>query len=417
MARPATTATPLGESETSALTRALRNLHRELRSFLAAMPVDAQSASGLARRLDVERTTCQRVVSAANQASPGLTLIKHLPGVAGMRMIVNAAGRLDQAEVARASAALSTAIDAYEQASRRIAPSRARLLASIDASPGKAGESGTNDRERSRTQLFESAAALTGRYSETWLAMHIYEPADDPKHLIQTRAHGLIGHVAREDAVPLTFHVFGTSSPTDDEPAEVEHFHPLVAPSDRKGPAELLRQFSTRPFPVVRARQPNEFLVQTIDANPAEPTTPFDLVFGMLGRMVHPGTVAPFVEEVWALVNFPVRWLLMDVFLRRDLARTCVPGLDVHLWRPDFASQVGERWQTRFSTAPRLQLIRADLEQAASPAYGRSAELQQFLFEQRGLEAADFVGYRCEVAYPMWRTGYRMTFDFGQREH
>ncbi len=59
--------------------------------------------------------------------------------------------------------------------------------------------------------------------------------------------------------------------------------------------------------------------------------------------MPRPAHVPSGLEEVWALVNFPVRWLLLDVILHRDVARGCIPGLNVHLWRPDFASTVGER--------------------------------------------------------------------------
>lgn len=404
---------PLADREARALERALRVLHRELRAFLAAMPADSQTASGLARRLNIERTTCQRAVFAAVQPFSGLEMVRQLPGVAGLKMLAEAAGQMDSAESRRAATGLHEAIAAYDDISRRVAGSRSRLMARIEA-PGVTSPSpAANDPERQRAQLFEAAAGLTGRFSQTWLAAHIYEPTDRPDRLIQTRGHGLIGHVAREDAVPLTFHVFTAPPPGQAPPEDTGRFVPLVAAADDDGPAELLRAFSTRPAPVVRSRQPNEFLVQTVDANPDEPARPFDLVFGLVGQMVHPGAAPPYLEELWALINFPVRWMLLDVFLRRDLGRTCVPGLDVHLWRPDFASQVGERWQTRFSTAPKLQVLGFDIAQP-TPAYARQPEFLAYLFQQRGLDPAEFVGYRCEVAYPMWRTGYRITFDFGE---
>jgi hypothetical protein len=329
-------------------------------------------------------------------------------------MLAEAGARLDGAETARAARALIAAADAYENVSRKVAGSRRRLLSRIEASSSPSATAGGADAERLRAQLFEAAAGLAGRFSQTWLAAHIYEPAADPAQLIQTRAHGLIGHVAREDAVPLTFHVFtspaGPGAPPD---VEIGRLSPLIASADESAPPEVLRQFSTQPLPVVRSRQPDEFLVQTVDAHPDATSRPFELVFGMVGAMAHPSAAPPFVEELWALINFPVRWLLLDVFLRRDLARTCLPGLDVHLWRPDFASQVGERWQTRFSTAPKLQVLGADLDQP-SPAYARQPELLRYLFAQRQQDPRDFVGYRCEVAYPMWRTGYRITFDFAE---
>lgn len=411
---------PLTEREERTLDRALRGLHRELRATLATLPVEAQTASGLARRLQIERTTCQRAVSAAIAPFAGAALVGQLPGVEGLRLLAAAVvrGLPSQAESVRAAEMLGRAIDVYDDAIRRIGGSRSRLTLRLQSSAATAlsPHTGGSPPADARVKLFEAAAALTGRHSQTWLAAHIYEPTADAQRLAQTRAHGLIGHTAREDAVPLTFHVFATppADSAQDVDGDLGRFYPLQVSDDGPAPSEVLRQFSTAPIPVVRARQPNEFLVQTVETGPEAPLGGYDLVFGLTGRMAHPARMAPYLEEVWALINFPVRWLLLDVFLHRDIARNCIPGLDVHLWRPDFASTVGERWQTRFFSAPKLQVLSGDASQWGADAYTRHAELLSFLFARRQLNPAHYVGYRCETPYPMWRTGYRLTFDFGE---
>lgn len=409
---------PLEPAQQAALEQALRGLHRDLRDFLAVVPVEAQTASGLARKLEIERTTCQRAVSAVTQPFCGLALVGQLPGVAGLKGLVESAGQRwpREKEIQDATRRLKAAVDDYADVLARVAGSRAKLLSRISASHTPHATQ-PEQLDAYARQLFEAAAALTGRQSQTWLAAHIYSPVARPDRLMQTRAHGLINHVAREDAVPLTFHVFNTPPPSEtsaDDAAELGRFHPLCdeAAADDM-PLELLREFSTDPPPIVRARQPNEFLVQTVD-----PATgaggACDLVFGLRGLMAHPVVASPFMEEVWALINFPVRWLLLDVFLHRDIARRCVPGLDVHLWRPDFASTVGERWQTRFAGGPRLEVLGPGLRQVDTPAFARHPELLRYLFQSRGLDPAEFVGYRCQTAYPLWRTGYRVSLDFGE---
>lgn len=412
---------PLSEREDRALDRALRALHRELRATLATLPVEAQTASGLARRLRIERTTCQRAVSTAVNSYAGPAMVGQLPGAEGLRLLASAATRAfaSQADTVRAAEMLSRAIDAYEEAIRRIGGSRSKLLTRLrveTASATQPSSGGSSENSDARLRLFEAAAALTGRQSRAWLAAHIYEPTHEADRLIQTRAHGLIGHAAREDAVPLTFHVFATPPSGADTHADenLGRFYPLEASSEGPAPSEILRQFSSSPIPVVRARQPNEFLVQTVETSPDAPSAGCDIVFGLTGMMAHPGKSPPFLEEVWALINFPVCWLLLDVFLHRDIARNCIPGLDVHLWRPDFASTVGERWQTRFTTSPKLQVLSGDLSQAGADSYSRHPELLAYLFAKRNLNPAHFVGYRCETPFPMWRTGYRLTFDFGE---
>ncbi len=398
------------------LERVLLDLHRELRGLLAELPVEAQSVGGLARNLGIERTTCHRVVSAATRPFSGIRLATLLPGTRGLRMVADAAAARG-GSVADAAARVRAAIDDYARLIRRVAGTRSKLLAQL-AAQGEQARAPVELRDRgvaAREALFSAAEALTGRSSETWLAAHLYEPrGDDDAPLVQSRVHGLIGHRWRSDAVPLTFHVISQDEGADAVAGKPRRqLWPLLDEADGAAPRELLRGFSSSPPPVVRTQQPNEFLVQAIDPHPTQVGGPVDVLFGLVGDMLHPSKTPTRLEEVWALVNFPARRLLLDVFLHKSLARTSLASLDVHLWRPDFAKRTGERWQTRFADAPPLQLIGAGLRGAATHAYARHAALLQFLFECRKLDPQDYVGYRVDVAYPMWRTGYCLTLDFG----
>ena len=407
---------PLKPDESDALERALRFLHSQLQDFLASVPVEAQTPSGLSRHLGVERTTCHRAVAAASQPFNGLDLAEQLPGSKGLRMLTeqSAADQDATEDLQRSARTLDRAIDEYDRATRTIAGSRSKLMRRIRAtSTSQASNGRAGDRDDMREALGTAAAELTGRFSRLWFATHIYEPGKDPKRVIQTRSRGLLGHFARDNAVPLTFHVFATDDETDPAAEHSDQFVPIVPPKGDEPPG-LLTDFSTSPPPIVRTRQPNEFLVQTLVASPDQPRTePLDLVFGMVGGMAHPALSKRRLEEVWALVNFPAQRLLLDVFAHRDLARAAIPGLDVHLWRPDFASHVGERWQTRFPAAPKLELIGSGLHRAQTDAWDRYNDLLETLFDARRIDPADYVGFRCDVAYPLWRAGYCMSFDFG----
>ncbi len=415
--RASRAAQPLAENEEKALDRALRSIRSELLAFLSALPVSAQNASGLSRHLGVERTTCQRVVSAITAPYPGLELAGQLPGTRGIRMLVEAAREkgieIDPGLLERIDGALTS----YDEMTKRLGGSRTKLLERLKRARRAASGSGQAGREDAllahRAHLFESAAALTGRHSDLWLAAHIYSPHPERRDVIrQARAHGLVGHRASADAVPLTFHVFGDH---DADASDQElGFRPLKEASEPGVPAELLPHFSTSPVPIVRSSHPEEFIVQAIETSPEMPEAEaVDLIFAMQGGVSHPRARETNVEEVWALVNFPVRRMLFDVFMHKDLARQCVPGLDVHLWRPDFAQHVGERWQTRFKDAPALHLLSSGLERAQTDAWNRYTELLRELFDTCGFDPSDYVGFRCDEPYPVWRTGYCMGFEFG----
>ncbi|KAA0215000.1 MAG: hypothetical protein DYG94_03900 [Leptolyngbya sp. PLA3] len=395
----------LGTADAAGLDQILQALFQALRGLLADLPPEAQTASGLSRACGVERTTCQRVVSAVISPYPGLGLLEALPGPRGLRTLleaIKAAGfTLSDGQ------GLSDCITRLDADIRRLGGSRSGLLRRIAGAAAAA--SGTPGKEdgSTRQRLFEASAELTGRWSDLWLASHVYTPGPSPDRLIQSRVHGLVGHRARPDAVPLTFHVFSTEA-RPEHSEEVGVYRSLV----EGAPDAILRAFSTQPLPVVRSKEPGEHMVQTIDREPGAPEAePIDLIFGMRGLMTHPASRPNRLEEVWALVNFPVRRMLFDVFLHRTLARQCLPGLDQHLWRPDFSTQVGERWQTRFAYPVRLELLSPG--NARSDAYERYPLLLGLMFESGGLNPADYVGYRCDVTYPAWRTGYRMSFDFG----
>ncbi len=401
-AKPAGTG-PLSEQERAGLVVVLADVKREFRTLLGRLPVAAQNASGLARAIEVERTTCQRLLAgiASHETTP--EMIAALPGAQGMRMIAEGvSGMLPHIEVG----AVTAAIEAYDAEIKRLAGSQSRLVRRLEAEKARSRPVTVRDDSTARQSLFDAAEAITGRSSDLWLAAHVYTPTGDAKVVRQGRAHGLRGHRAAPDAVPLTLHVLAEDALEDDG-----GYRP-IQPARDDG---LVAAFSTSPAPIVRSKSPGIAVVQTVDPDPASAgTDPIDLVFALDGTMTHPATREHQVEEVWALINFPVRRMIFDVYLHRDLARGCLAEIDHHLWRPDFASELGERWQTRFAARPRLELLARGAEGLATDAWDDYPDLLSVVFDHHGTEPADYVGYRCDVAFPVWRTGYRVALDFGE---
>lgn len=413
--------TPLSDDEIRLADRAARRIYEHVRSFVESLPADARNASGMSRFLDVDRTTCQRLVFTASRPYCGLSLVDRLPGVRGLRQLIGAArsngGTIDDDAIH----ALEIAVDRFDEVLRTLGGSQSavirRIAATTQAAPAETQQLQSDEPGAARERLFQAAAELTGRYSETWIAVYVYSPETkrDDGMIGVARAHGLVGHHARPDAVPLTFHNFisrkkSWTPPID--PSSQEFRNLQDERTIGNSPDAILREFCTDPLPVVSSRQPGEYLVQAIDTDPSVHNQPVDFMLATRNAMPHPASQHPRIEEVWAMINFPVRQMVFDVYMHRDLARQCIPSLDAHLWRPDFAAQVGDRWQTRFADSPRLELLGQGLSNSATAAYNRQTELTEFLFNGLQLDPNRFVAYRCAVRYPLWRTGYCMSFDF-----
>src|SRR5690606_31791520 len=81
----------LTAEELAVADRVARRLHDSLRAVLGIAPADARHASGLARALSIDRTTCQRAVFVASRPYPGPSLLTRLPGIKGLQQIAESA--------------------------------------------------------------------------------------------------------------------------------------------------------------------------------------------------------------------------------------------------------------------------------------------------------------------------------------
>ncbi len=100
--------------------------------------------------------------------------------------------------------------------------------------------------------------------------------------------------------------------------------------------------------------------------------------------------------------------------------------IDMSRWRagPSLTGEHGtsptnlasQRWFDRLPDRPQLEHLGLGLGQTGSTAYPRITALIAHLCASQGCDPDEFVGYRCEVAYPVWGVQYLVSFDFGDGE-
>lgn len=435
---------PLNEAEFLAAERLAGRVHAELHAVLRSLPPEARTASGLARLLGLERTVCQRMVAALQLAEPGPDLLSRLPGVRSLNAILTGcAGRGAEPERVRsAKAAVAVLTEFFDRVGGSQAVFARRLLMTPPTTKPETTEPETKTRsarvkpaapplapnatqqEKTADALNDAARAIVGRWSRVQLQTAIYRPDPDRAGMMQAaRIRGFLGHQSRPGALPLV--MLNRRQSVLGQPDAGHAFEAVGGQDSAAEPSFAATKFCRGPASRLSSRRVPGGMVQILDTPDkadshdagtagTDPTDPYDFVTAdhSASSAPLPTVEEPALHEVWASIDYPAEHLLFDVWQHRDLARACIPALSNHLFRLNVLESIGEHWYTRLASSPRLALLGQGLEQAPTPLWDRHQEALAWMFDLLGWNPAEFVGYRCEVARPLWRTGYLLSFDF-----
>lgn len=387
------------------LDRVLRRLHESMREFLQAWPVADRTPLRLSQRLEIDRTTCQRLTSLAKGGYPGVSILDSLPGPRAFRNVVNAAenvdGRLSRAKLDRLRSAVDGLDEAIQQFGGSMTQMKRRVAsASVDAPRpgGSAVDADLADLD-ARASIVRAATHLTGRHTQSVSSVGLYDrvdvAADMLRHVRVSLNHGV---VAKPHAMPLVLETFDGRDEKDSSrwqrsPRLVEK---LTSAAWRSVDLEPSRGFASRAMEITRSDTPQDVCVYT--------------EFPVPNPMVSDDPT----EESWYILYYPVASLVFDIYLHESIARQCLMSLDVHLWQTSFANAPHGRWQTRLPYAPPIIQLGRGLARAGSSRAQRHREATEEMFELAKVNPEQYIGFRCEEQFPIWRAGYRFELDFGR---
>lgn len=400
---------PLSPQEVAEAERVALRLHAELGRLIGMLPATSRGASGLSRHLGVLRVTCQRVVSALAEPPGSAATLAKLPGVEGLRQFLAGLRRagLDAEDIE----AGESAVEQFERLISQLAGSHTKLAERLSAPAGDAHADAAYASPDSRRALFEIAAQVTGRSCDIALSLYAFrESPTKPGVLEHAMAKGLIGSMVNPGGMPMVLSS-GNTLATDDQAGEITLLN-NESPRGRT-PEAILRPFTTDPLPMVTSRGDRGKLLQVVDPAADSQSRLFDIVTAIrgYGPMIDPDTGAQTLDAVWSLVSCPTRKLILDVYLHRGIERRFRPSIEAQLWNPGLSAPPEERWVTRLPAQPRLQLLGNGLGGSACELHPRHPELTRYFFDHIGWDPTEYVGFRCEVVWPIWRAGYAMFFE------
>lgn len=367
----------------------------------------------------MDKATAHRVLALASGSADDLSVLAQIPGDAGLMRFAEAcrASGMDPGVVA----GLESAAERFGRVIRDLAGSKTRLLARVRASgpPDRMRRAHTDPGEelRRREALYRAASEMIGRSTETRVDMMIFRPSDERSGWYDhTWVRGLFGHVSRAGASPISMG-FVAKTERGVEARDGSLYETLDADAlIGHAPRAVLGEFSTSPVPLITSKGRDHRVSLIVDPEAsASSEGGIDLAVAQHRKAIgpDPSQERPPVLELNAMIREPVRTLLFDVYLHREMARRAIPQLDLYLWSPGLDQSLSDVWFDALETSTTLQILGPGLRRAESVSFRRHGELTRAVFEKLRYEGDEFVGFRCEVAYPMWGGAYAMTFDFG----
>ena len=365
-----------------------------LTEVLQLPQVQGRRAATLAIELGVGRMTCQRIAKLGKSEYlakySGPRLLVELPGANGLRQFleaVNGTG-VPRENLARAFAA----VDDFESFLAGINLSQtafasALLLHDEAANPDQL-------RER-RLNLFDAASTVTGQSADATISMMAIKPGQhDSFNFEQIAVRGYSQMRASGSTMPIRLPMNMAYS----------DYRNITGDEAAREPQELIEKFCTRPLPSIDARVIKaKHLAHLVNPEHIPTGEPFDCFATQHNRwkIGDPGRH----KALWLYIDYPTRHCIFDLFLHRGIAESHRLSGDCHLWGTSLLAPPEDLWTTRFADQVQFTELGTGTGGTASIKYGRHKELVEHMFERYGWNAADFVGVRCEMDLPIWRSG------------
>ncbi len=370
--------------------RIAKELHRGFSDVLQLPLIKGQQAADLSRELGVGRMTCQRIMKLCGGEIPSPNLLAEIPGINGLQHFLSA---LEKAGVkSRLLANANAAVHAFAEFLHNSGFSQTRLAEALSL------HYRTTDPERQRTSrrnLFDAAATITGQSADVTISMMAIRPSHDEKfNLEQIAIRGYAGMRASESAMPIRLPMNMAYS----------DFRNVTGDEAARDPQELVEDFCTRPLPtidtsVIKA----ENLAHIINPEHLPTGEPFDC-FAIQHSQWNVNNMGRH-KAIWLYVDYPARHCIFDLHVHQSIASLNEVSGDCHLWGTSLLAPSENLWTTRFADQMVFTPMGTGLENTSSNAFSRHKELTHHMFDRHQWNTDEFVGFRCEMELPIWRSG------------
>lgn len=398
-----------------------RRLAGELRAMLAAAGYPPCSIRALARTLGVDANICQRAASASRAADEPLQALRHTPGLEGLERLrlacANAGVELALTEALRA------ATFELEQLLSEHGGSLIRLRAWLDRATTNGARGEPMNHVRHRRQAVHGLRACLGSRLDTHAVAVFMSTATkraSGKGAGQASSgfpllEGFMLNVytgwrSRPDGMPLVLGSLGRSA--------IERERAAADGGDLLAQGGfLLEKYCSQKRSFVTERVDsagNSLQVLASASAHSEDGPPFTAAIVNPFRSVEsPFAGTPPMHTSFVRARYPTDELLLDVFMHRDLAATCVPTGSVS-WTGTWLYQGDEMpWYDRVPERVPVSILPGSSIGNPCKHCPWYADAVGLAASRVGFDIDEFVCHRLYMPFPIWGAAHIICFHFG----
>lgn len=412
--RGAGVASPLSSAEMAQAEEVARQLAASLKALVAWAPPPARKVRSFAAFLGIDQSLAQRTLAGAAIGPPEILTLTRVPGVEGLGLLAAAARSkgCDSLIVDGLDAALRRFTDLIDRLGGSHAKLRARVQASLRNDQSFEGDRPGGTLEEQRERQFAGAAELAGLSEDLLGAITAIAPVPDkPETMTGFTASLHVGLRGRPGGLPMAL-TFADRLDSRDEggPSRLGR---VLSDSQRGPGGTLLTEFSTNPLPVVTASATAQTVTQVVEPKVLAGPEPVTVAIATRrGPVPIPQLQATPTQSVAVQIRTPTRRLVLDLWVHRSLAPTRAPQVGAFIYQPGMPLDPALAWYNRIPGTPVLHLLGDGLANAECDGWTRFGELTRFLFQESGFDGDAFIGFRCDVRFPLWCAAYVLWLDY-----
>ncbi len=376
----------------------MQDLRGALLGLFQEVGSDPTKPQDVARRFKLNKNLTWKVAKIVGSRD-AMDAVNQIPGASGMTIFLKAMSNAGASD--KAIDRVSRAMDRYEQMIEIHVGDRASLELMLD---GMASDQ--TKLLKSRKLVYQGNTGLWGVQAQTRVTAQFIAPnAEDPTKLDTIQIAGL-QHVRRLRPIPR-WNVFRIGRFTLED--LVTNRAPLD-PDEVDCPG-LMRSFCDGPMPEIHIDEQGDGLIYELGDGPVGRTGEFSCYFGYMHRSFvnrYTASESGGRGSMFSAVSMPVRTLLFDVFVHRDL----YPLVDAQV------AVYGKPWSSTGSfdehaklpiDEPLLDLGRG--ANVSTPLADHYPSVITQAHEQAGWEPDDFHCLRLVVEYPPMPSAIGVSFE------